>query len=135
MIFFLSSNLGSTSHTSMFVRPILDFLFPNAPEEMLQLYHAYVRKAAHFTEYAVLACLAIWAVGRSASGLVRVLVYGLITVVSVAAIDEYNQSFNLSRTGSWLDVLLDISGGVTILAIFWIWRLLRPSIATDRTAN
>ena len=135
VIFFLSSNLGSTSHTSMFVRPILDFLFPNAPEEMLQLYHAYVRKAAHFTEYAILAFLAVWALGRSASGIMRTLAVGLLIVVLVAALDEYNQSFSLSRTGSYVDVLLDISGGFTMLAILWMWNLLRSTTATGRTAN
>ena len=125
VIFLLSSNMGSTSHTSIFVRPILNFLFPNSPEETLQLYHSYVRKAAHFTEYAVLAYLAIWAFCRFPDRLLRAVVYSLLIVVSVAVIDEYNQSFNLSRTGSWYDVLIDISGGAAMMATICIWNLLR----------
>ena len=65
----------------------------------------------------------------------RTLVVGLLIVVLVAALDEYNQSFSLSRTGSYVDVLLDISGGFTMLAILWMWNLLRSTTATGRTAN
>ena len=102
---------------------------------MIQLYHAYIRKTAHFAEYAVLAFWASWAFNRPTVGRARTMIYGLLAVVTVAAIDEYNQSFNLSRTGSWLDVLLDISGGVTMLAIFWISNRLRPSNTAERTPN
>ena len=49
VIFFLSSDQGSMSQTSRFIRPLLEFLFPAAPEETLLIYHGYIRKAAHFT--------------------------------------------------------------------------------------
>ncbi len=116
----------------MFVRPILNFLFPNAPEEMLQLYHSYVRKAAHFTEYAVLAFLAIRAFRRSSNGLMRTAVYGVLVVVSVAAFDEFNQSFDLSRTGSWYDVLLDISGGITAIVTMFLFMRIRDHFSNTR---
>lgn len=116
----------------MFVRPILNFLFPNAPEEMLQLYHSYIRKAAHFTEYAVLAFLAIRAFRQSSNGLIRTAVYSVLVVVSVAAFDEFNQSFDLSRTGSWYDVLLDISGGITTIVMISLFTRNRDQLRSIR---
>ncbi len=122
VIFFLSSSLGSMSHTSMLIRPLLDLLFPFEPEETLRLYHAYVRKAAHFIEYAILAVFAVRAFSSLTNRHIRIFLYGLLTVVLVSVIDEVNQSFDPSRTGSLYDVLIDISGGVTMFAILWIAR-------------
>ena len=58
VILFASTTQGSMSKTSNFIRPILEFFFPNATEENLIIYHAYIRKLAHFVEYAVLAFFA-----------------------------------------------------------------------------
>ena len=95
VIFFLSSSLGSMSHTSMLIRPVLELLFPLAPDETLRLYHAYVRKAAHFIEYAVLAVFAVRAFSGLTNRHIRTLLYGLLTVVLVSVIDEVNQSFDV----------------------------------------
>ena len=117
VIFYMSSDQGSMSQTSRFIRPLLEFLFPTAPEETLQLYHGYIRKAAHFTEYAILAFFALWAFTRSASDFSRRFRYLLpIAVVAlVAGLDELNQSCSTTRSGSIWDVLLDISGGVAMM--------------------
>ncbi len=110
------------SHTSRFIRPLLEFLFPAAPEQTLLTYHGYIRKAAHFTEYAILAFLAVRALSIPATVRLHRWRYllPLLLVVAVAAIDEFHQSFEISRTGSILDVMLDISGGVTMIIFLWI---------------
>jgi VanZ family protein len=38
----------------------------------------------------------------------------------VASLDELNQSFDPTRTGSIYDVLLDIAGGSTMAAVIWL---------------
>ncbi|CAN5190615.1 hypothetical protein BH20ACI2_BH20ACI2_07550 [soil metagenome] len=122
VIFYLSSSRGSMSETSRFIRPILLFFFPNSSESALLIYHGYIRKFAHFAEYAVLAFLAARAFYYSRSEKVRQLLYTFavgLTVV-VASIDEINQSLNSTRTGSGWDVLLDVTGGVLALFVFWI---------------
>jgi len=128
VIFFLSSDQGSVSQTSRFIRPLLQFLFPTAPEETIPVYHAYVRKAAHFTEYAILALLAVRALANSSFVGLRNYRYllPLILVAVIALIDEFNQSFEASRTASYRDVLLDISGGLTMIFLIWIFRKPRP---------
>ncbi|MEQ1923475.1 MAG: VanZ family protein [Pyrinomonadaceae bacterium] len=133
VIFYLSSDQGSMSQTSRFIRPLLEFLFPAAPEQTLIIYHSYIRKAAHFTEYAVLAFLAVRALSIPAT--VRLhkwrFILPLLLVVAVAAIDEFHQSFEASRTGSILDVMLDISGGVVMIVLLRLMRRPRLSPIDD----
>ncbi len=127
VIFFLSSGYGSMSETSGFIRPFLQFFFPSAPEATLQIYHGYIRKAAHFVEYAILAFLALRALSRSSFENLRKLRYilPLFLVSAIAVIDELNQAFDPSRTGSAWDILLDIAGGAAMVLFFWMIDLRR----------
>jgi VanZ family protein len=121
-IFVASSNTGSMSNTSRFIRPLLEFLFPNAPEEILVVYHGYIRKFAHFAEYFALAFFAARAFSGSSVKILRNywFLFALILIVLVATADETNQSFLASRTSSAYDVLLDSCGGLTMILLFAI---------------
>jgi VanZ family protein len=123
VIMFLSSGQGAMSNTSRFVRPLLIFLFPDAPEEILNVYHGYIRKLAHVAEYAMLAFWAARAFINSNQNFLRRswFVGSFILVLAVASIDETNQSFLASRTGSIYDVLLDAAGGTAMILIFYLW--------------
>ena len=123
VILFLSTGQASMSNTSRFIRPLLDFLFPGAPEEILIVYHSYIRKLAHIIVYAILAFWAARAFSRSTKNLLRRFWVWLafVLVCLVASIDETNQSFLDSRTGSIYDVLLDASGGLAMISIFYLW--------------
>lgn len=122
VIFFLSSSQGSMARTSLFVRPLLEFLFPTADEATLQIYHGYIRKSAHVTEYAVLAILASRAFLTSSKSLLKNHWWtaAIMLTVTVAATDEFNQSFNPARTGTPWDVVIDITGGLLGMACFKI---------------
>lgn len=102
------------NETSRFIRPLLQFLFPNADAATLTFYHGLIRKGAHLFEYAVLGFLAYRALGIAKY---RPIV-AMIVVVAVAAIDELNQSFNPARTSSPWDVGLDVLGGIIGIGIF-----------------
>jgi VanZ family protein len=123
VIFFLSSNLGAASNTSRIIRPLLIWLFPDITEPSLQLAHFWVRKTAHFTAYGMLGFLSIRAFQRSSYAILKSwrFAFSLLLVALVAAADEINQSFLNSRTGALQDVLLDISGGATLLLIVWLF--------------
>lgn len=126
IVLFASTGNASMSQTSRFVRPLLEFLFPNAPEETLVFYHGYIRKSAHFIEYAI---LAFWASRAFANSLKPYLqkywfLVSFLVVFAVASIDETNQSFNQARTGSPYDVLLDCAGGATMILFFYLIRKL-----------
>lgn len=115
VIFFLSSGSGSVEHTSRIIRPLLEFLFPTAPEETLQLYHFYIRKLAHFTEYTILGVLATRLF--LALNFRRWVVVSLVLCVAVAALDEFNQSYVSSRTSSPSDVLIDCLGAAFAIGV------------------
>ncbi len=126
VILFLSSGQASMPQTSRFIRPLLEFLFPNSPEETLILYHGYIRKFAHFAAYAVLAFLAVRAFVGSSIKFLRnqwfIAAFGLVLLV--ASIDETNQSYVASRTGSIYDVLLDCAGGLTMILLSALYKFM-----------
>ncbi len=134
VIFYLSSDRGAMTETSRFIRPILLFLFPNASESTLLIYHGYVRKFAHLAEYAVLGFLAARAFYNLAPVRVRKywFAFALGLTVLVASLDEINQSLNPARTGSGWDVLLDVAGGIFALFVFWIIIARRPECPNGR---
>lgn len=123
-VFLASSTTGSMSNTSRIIRPLLEWLFPNTPEDVLTVYHGYIRKFAHFFEYAVLAFLASRAFWGSSVTFLRKfwMIFAFLVVLIIASIDEYNQSFNTARTGSIYDILLDCTGGLTMILLISIYK-------------
>ena len=122
-IFFASTNSFSAANTSRIIRPLLLWLFPRISEAAIDEVHFLVRKAAHFTEYALLALLAVRAFRTSlrASLSRRWWLASFALVAVVALSDEYHQSFVPSRTASIYDSLLDMTGGATALACAALW--------------
>jgi VanZ family protein len=54
--------------------------------------------------------------------LLRATLLAWLGTLSVAALDEWHQSFIPSRTGTVWDVLLDSVAGVAFLVIAYWWR-------------
>ena len=73
-----------------------------------------LRKIAHMTEYAILACLLVRATGSAAWA------FGL--AVAYSASDEFHQTFVRGRHGSPIDVGIDAVGALIGLGV---WRRLR----------
>ncbi|MGQ0542833.1 MAG: VanZ family protein [Blastocatellia bacterium] len=122
VIFYLSSGQGSFEETSRIIRPLLEFFFPDFSPETIDRYHAFIRKLAHPAVYAVLGLLSCRAFQKPT--LFAWVPKASLLVVSVAVLDELNQSFIGSRTGSTWDVALDSAGGLSAVFIFWLvfWR-------------
>jgi VanZ family protein len=103
----------SADNTGAALGPVFRWLLPGANAAQLAAMHALTRKAAHVTEYSVLA--ALWFVPlRAERGLSRrraALVAWLVAVVW-AALDELHQAFVPSRTASVMDVALDSTGAL-----------------------
>ncbi len=119
VIFYLSSSQGSASETSRFIRPILEFFFPAALPETISFYHGIIRKFAHFAAYALLGLLACRAFNLAAFRNRRLL-YAWLLVIVVAVLDETNQSFNPGRTGSAIDVTIDVIGGTVAVVLYYL---------------
>lgn len=124
VIFIGSTGELSTANSSRIIGPILLWLFPNISIETMAFVHGLIRKAAHFTEYAILALLAARAFVSSSHKTLRRRWFfaALLLVVIYSLADEYHQSFVPSRTGSIYDSFIDMAGGLTGLLIFTLWR-------------
>lgn len=94
--------------------------FPASSEDTLQFYHFLIRKAAHFSAYALLGLLAARALLFSNSSR-RWPCLTFAIVLIVASLDELNQSFSSARSGSPYDVLIDCVGGLFAIAAVWLY--------------
>jgi VanZ family protein len=119
LIFIGSSNLLSGSNTSMFLARPLQLLFPRASGATLQAIHLVLRKAGHFTEYAILALFAVRALRTSSRELLRTHWFwaSFFLVIIYSLTDEFHQSFVPSRGASIYDCMIDTLGGLTALAL------------------
>jgi VanZ family protein len=124
VILILGSGPGASAQTSRFIRPLIEFFFPDASPDTFLIVHAFIRKSAHFVEYAMLALIAARAFSLSqvTVSVKPLFVLPLVLTAVVAAADELNQSFYNSRTSSGWDVLLDISGGAAAMALLVFFR-------------
>lgn len=136
-VFFASSASFSAPNTSRIIRPLLLWLFPGITEAALLEVHFLVRKAAHFTEYAILALLAARAFCTSSRQALRQRWWlaSFALVAAVALVDEWHQSFLPSRTGSIYDSLLDMTGGAVALACAALWLTRRRKKVVDATRD
>jgi VanZ family protein len=124
-IFFASTGEFSAANTSRIIGPLLRWFFPGISDENLAFAHFLTRKAAHFTEYAILAWLAARAFTTSPRPALhrRWFLISLALVVLYALSDEYHQSYVASRTASIYDSFIDMSGGLTALLLYALrWK-------------
>jgi VanZ family protein len=113
-IFQASTDRYAAGETSRFIGPLLLFLFPGLAPHDVEFWHAVIRKCAHVGAYFILAFLA-YRCCKSQMHLVDAKVRAGMLVLLTALLDEFNQSFTISRGGSLLDVGYDCLGGVSAL--------------------
>ena len=123
LMFLSSTDLMSAEHTSRFITPFLRWLNPKISLSAIERVHFLVRKAAHLSEYAVLAGLLFRALRPSIGGFWRRALLALAPAVIFAAADEFHQSFVRSRTSSFRDVCIDSVGAIIGILICWIIHL------------
>lgn len=139
-IFAMSSDLGSSTHSSRIIEPIVRWIKPDTTPEQFEFVHFILRKLGHLTEYAVLALLVFRALKHTLAQPLDKLSWqtvgiALLITASYAATDEWHQSFVPGRTAAIGDVLIDSSGGLLslLIVLFWYHILsprLQPKVAT-----
>ena len=130
VIFSASGDRMSFEHTAGIIGPFVHWLFPQLSDDAVHAVVFTVRKCAHLTEYAVLACLLWRALRKSPGPNARSWQWseaGLVLVLAAlyAASDEIHQTFVPSRQGSVGDVLLDTIGAAIGLLCLWAIGRLR----------
>ncbi len=118
-----STDVGSAAHTSRFIGPLLHWLIPGLDQTAIDSIHFLIRKAAHVTEYAILAVLWSRALQPPSTRPWRWQLAAAAVVICflVASIDELSQSFRPNRQGSPYDVLLDTVGAFIGVGLIWLW--------------
>jgi VanZ family protein len=134
IIFSASADKSSGDHSSRIIGPIVRWFVPNISEENLDAIVHGVRKAAHATEYAVLALLLWHALSNTRARRGdevpasndprqwrwRPAIMAFVLAVLYAASDEFHQTFVPSRTGQVSDVLVDSAGAALGLALAYL---------------
>ena len=130
VIWMLGGDDYSLADTSRTLEPWLEWLFGEIDRSTKwRLFHA-IRKSAHFVEYALLALLTFRAalVSAGRNQLATASWVALFLVATLASADEARQAFSGHRTGSPVDVLIDVAGGgVATLGLLAILRRTRAS--------
>ena len=120
LVWTLSSDAFSAGETSRLIGPLLRLLFPGLDADSIERIHFAIRKAAHATEYGVLALLVLRALRVGARAVLRPWIWSaalaLAFAASVATADELRQARSEARTGAPGDVALDAAGAATALA-------------------
>ena len=140
-IFVMSTEVGTASHTSRILGPLLKWLVPSISSEAIGIVHTLVRKGGHLTEYAVLALLGLRAVLRSQRGrnrapsFFRSACLAALISAAYATTDEFHQSFVPGRTASGYDVAIDTTGAVAALAAAAGWRRIRRPAGPKKSSS
>lgn len=131
-----STDPFSSTHTSRIIVPLLHWLFPAWPGRTLALWHHYIRKAAHVSEYFLLSLFLVRAI-RAGRGGWRLAWAGTAVAIAAgwAAIDEVHQMYVPSRGPSIRDVLIDVSGAVIAQIFFAMIVRLRGEQTTEAEAQ
>jgi VanZ family protein len=134
LISFLSTDVFSNEHTSVFLIPVLHLLIPHASAETLELMHATIRKTAHLTEYFIFSIFLTHGLrGKDRVWRLRWAIWAVVIAAGYASFDELHQSYVASRTASPWDALLDTLGASTAQVFLWLWHLSRMRTSSANT--
>lgn len=78
-----------------------------------------MRKAAHMSEYAILTLTFIYGFSKNKLILQKVLLFSLSSTFLYACSDEFHQLFIAGRSGQLVDVLIDTTGGMIAIILFY----------------
>ena len=127
-ISWFSTDAFSARSTNSYIDPVLRFLLGDLTPAGFRFGHSIIRKSAHMIEYAILGALTGRALTTPGERVSRPLIAR--TVVSCAAyalLDEAHQALVPSRTGSGIDVLIDVTGAAAGTLLLTWWRTLRTA--------
>lgn len=120
MMFFLSTDTFSDKNTRSVIEVILKWWNPNTSRHTIRTLDFFVRKSAHFSEYALLAVLLFRALraDNAVRWKISWFLYSLAVAACWALLDELHQAFTATRGASIYDSMLDTAGAFCALAVF-----------------
>lgn len=121
LIFFFSSQNGdeSTKSSGVFDNIINIIIKDDSVKPKVKYI---IRKAAHFTEYCILAILVLNVIRDYTNITYKTLILAFILCALYAASDEWHQTFVAGRVGQLMDVFIDSCGILTGLILYKCFR-------------
>jgi len=128
VIFSASADPKSAPTSSRLIAPFVRFFFRDISHENLDQIVFLVRKAAHVTEYAVLAWLLARALTKPATPTAawsrKAAVMAWLIAALYSSTVEFHQSLVPNRSPRWSDVLIDSAGAALgVIGFFWFGHL------------
>jgi VanZ family protein len=124
-----STDQFSADHTGVILWKIIHAVYGNISHHRFEQIHFLVRKSAHFGGYGLLGLFAFYSWRGTLRALApwtwRWCALAMTTALLAASLDEFHQTFVSSRTGSWHDVVLDLTGAVFFQALIALFALRR----------
>ena len=123
----VSVSTGVTAKIARLLTPGFDDMSPLAQAEVIEAFHHFVRKTAHFVEYAVLGMLAVNALRTYRMNKAWRFLSPVAICLAYAVTDEVHQYFVPKRSAQIWDVLLDTLGGTVgvIAMLLFVWLVKR----------
>lgn len=114
IIFFMSNQPSdiSNSHSTLVIK-LLNIIGIDVNSTFGDMADFVVRKAAHFTEYMILAYLIFNVLEFYCSSRKKIVLFSILFVFIYASSDEIHQYFIPGRECALRDVLIDTAGGIT----------------------
>jgi VanZ family protein len=124
LIVIFSGRGGASDITGRLLRQTLTFLDIQLTFAAFEQLHFVIRKTAHVAVYGLLGALLFRAIRAvdTAQNIWRlrwVLMAAGVALLTSAA-DEINQALTRGRTGSWKDVVLDMTGMAVFQIVIWL---------------
>lgn len=130
VVFIFGTDLFSSENTRPIIRWIMQwFLGEGTGAQLAGGGEGWLRKSAHFLEYALLAYLWLRALRGDHRQRWKWKWFAIAFLATAlwATVDELQQGYiSRHRTGSAWDVLIDSSGGLTALMLVFVAYLVRP---------
>ncbi len=132
-----STDTFSAEHTGKILWKLVHFFYGNISQAAFEQLHFLVRKSAHFFSYGLLSCFAFFSwratVPDVRAWTARWCGLALLLTLLAGSADEFHQSFIPSRTSTWHDVVIDMTGAVCFQwVIAWVMRRRNVTAETRR---
>jgi len=126
-----STDVFSAEHTGTVLRKIIQLVYGDISHAAFEQIHFLVRKSAHFFSYGLLSAFAFFSwratLPDARAWAARWCWLALLVTLLAGSADEFHQSFVPSRTSTWHDVLIDMSGAVFFQLVIAAWMIGRRS--------
>ena len=127
VIFMLSAQRATESSSlssgiTRFVLNIINGLLPQMEIEFSAFSH-FIRKSAHFIAYLILGTLSLNALDQDKNAKQTLFAKALLICVLYAMSDEFHQLYVPGRSGELRDVLLDSTGSLFGIMIYFLVKL------------